>query len=88
LPVLLIFKNGRKLLSVLPAVVFGKQTWVSYSGSNNKQLPQLKPGIIEPGSAYPKSEMADDINLAYARDYDVYRDLRAVFNYLFLGMRN
>ena len=87
LPVFVFMKNGRRLLAELPAVLLGRKTWVSYSGSPNKQLPALKPGPVSPGWAYPHSEMADDINLAYARDYDISRDLKALYHFLFSGNR-
>jgi hypothetical protein len=82
-PILVFLQNGRRLLSAFPAVFIGQKTWVSYAGTFNKQLPIIKPGPISPGIAYPHSDMADDINLAYARDYDTIRDLKAIVYFVF-----
>ena len=82
-PILVFLQNGRRLLTAFPAVFIGQKTWVSYAGTFNKQLPIIKPGPISPGIAYPHSDMADDINLAYARDYDTIRDLKAIVYFVF-----
>ena len=74
-PVLVFFKNGRRFLSALPAVIAGTRTWVSYgSDAESAHLPWLKPGVFHPAEVYRKKELLEYINLAYARDYSVYRD--------------
>lgn len=81
---LLVMKNGgRTLLSGWLPVFVGKKTWVSYQnrpGSEN--LPAIKPGVLYPAMAYTNSAMEADINLAYARDYDISRDLRVLWKAL------
>lgn len=83
LPVLLFVQNGRKLLADWPQVLAGIKTWVSYrQRPGSDKLPTMKPGAVCPSAAFPRSAMEEDINLAYARDYDLHRDLRAIWKFL------
>jgi GT2 family glycosyltransferase len=78
-PVLLFSKNRRQWLGGLLAVLLGNKTWVSYNGRPGaERLPSQKTGVFYPVQAYPNSELEPDINLAYARDYDVNRDIKAL----------
>jgi GT2 family glycosyltransferase len=63
-------------------VLFGKLTFVGYCLSNsfnNKELPQLKNGILNPTDTLkikPSLESSiEKINLMYAKNYNIYEDL-------------
>lgn len=82
-PLLAFTTGGRRLLSGWWQVMAGTRTWVSYHGrAGTAHLPVLKPGVIAPADAFPESALEQDINLAYARDYHLQRDLRAIWQSL------
>lgn len=61
-------------------VLFGKNTLVGYytsSDHSNMLLPKLKPGILHPqdGLTEMDSTVNEKINLLYARDYSIRKDL-------------
>ncbi len=67
------FKNCSKIL-------FGKNTVVGYFTSEDKTnvlLPKLKPGILHPQDGLTKLDPSvnEKINLLYARDYSIRKDL-------------
>ncbi len=75
-PLLIPFKNGRRLLANLPAVLWGSKTLVSYTGSEaNANLPKLAKGVFAPIEAYKDKSFEPSINLAYARDYHPQKDI-------------
>jgi GT2 family glycosyltransferase len=83
-PVLCLSKEGRILLMNWVNVILNRATWVSYSGRPNTQfLPKLKRGILFPAMAYAQKELEPAVNMAYARDYHIYQDLRTVWCFLF-----
>jgi len=63
-------------------VLLGFRTWVGYLQAENFEqpdLPQLKKGILSPGSHYPPEtltpERINEINVVYSKDYRVIDDL-------------
>ncbi|NLI24882.1 MAG: glycosyltransferase [Bacteroidales bacterium] len=71
-----------RLLRNIFRVLAGKNTWVGYfSGIPDSayQLPPLRPGILSPADLYESgklsAELADTLNINYARDYRITRDL-------------
>ena len=63
-------------------VLLGFRTWVGYMDSENNDLsdlPQLKKGILNPGSNIPPDDLTPErikeINVVYAKDYRVYNDM-------------
>jgi hypothetical protein len=83
-PVILITKNGRKMLKNIFSVLAGAKTWVSYVGSESaKNLPKIKAGVFKPIEAYPNSQFEPTVNLAYARDYAPHKDSFILMKILF-----
>lgn len=71
-------------------VLFGYYTWVSYYRSGEVStfdLPPLKKGIVSPaGKNPPGTEACHRLNFNYARNYEVWKDVRIVFeNFRELG---
>ena len=67
-------------------VLWGRKTWIGYCGSNTeagKRLPTIRKGVICPGSVFKNfgenEEMNQRINLFYARDYNVWKDVGLFF---------
>lgn len=76
------FKNKKRFLENMLLVLTGKKTLVSYSKAKNKRdikLPYLKEGVlhpIPPSKAEENSpELLHKLNLIYARDYTVFKDI-------------
>lgn len=85
-------KNKLGFVRNIFTVFGGTKTWVSYAKFDNKtyNLPEIKAGIINPIIASGLSESdtinTDRINLLYAKNYSVEKDLLYVFKgFKFLG---
>lgn len=84
-PILLFFRNGRRMLAALPAVFFLRKTWVGYSrtGDSMNRLPKLKPSIFNPadglGLENPTAATLERLNFLFAKDWSVWRDLEVIF---------
>jgi lipopolysaccharide/colanic/teichoic acid biosynthesis glycosyltransferase len=82
------FKN---LLQVL----FGMKSWVGYCPIDSKEvhLPKIRKGVLNPVNAMKTKvvddETAIDLNILYARDYSIWKDLNIIL-YAFrdLGQAN
>lgn len=73
----------RYVFGYIPKVLLGKMTWVSYHGQlSAEKLPVLKPGVISSAGVWTGSEFEADVNHLYAKDYDVWRDLEILWDYL------
>ncbi len=66
-------------------VLFGARSWVGYyksSGISHK-LPKIKPSVLNTidgmKSKNYEKRVTDDLNLLYARDYSVWRDINIIF---------
>ena len=70
-------------------VLFGRYSWVGYcptESADGQRLPEIKKGIYNPASVL--SEQLDDealaqLNVMYARDYTVLKDINILFRVLF-----
>ena len=85
-------KNKAGFIFNLFKVFSGRKTWVSYAKFDKKtyNLPVIKMGVINPIIASGLSENdsinTDRINLFYAKNYSVEKDLLYVFKgFKFLG---
>lgn len=75
-----LFKNPMIYLKNLFSVFRGKLSFVGYSVSqdlNAHQLPKLKTGLLSPidGTSFSESDLAHKLNLIYARDYNIQKDI-------------
>jgi hypothetical protein len=81
-PFLIWFIENKKIfLKNILSVLYGKYSLVGYFGLNSKvsaQLPRIKTGILNPidSLSFPDVTLTDKLNLIYARDYSVGKDLR------------
>jgi GT2 family glycosyltransferase len=82
-PVCVLFvRNKAGLIRNCFTVMFGMHSWVGYyrtTGGNHPGLPPIKPGILTPydgmGFTPPAVDLAETLNLNYAKDYRVLNDL-------------
>ena len=84
-PILLIrFKNKATFFKNILFVLLGKKTIVGYQfnqDSNDYQLPKIKSGILFPSDKSEQNSLASDkLNLIYARDYSIQKDLSILKN--------
>ena len=82
LPFQIIFvKNIFGLFGNSFAVLFGKKTWVGYSGNLFSSLPKIKKGVLNSSdvlSKIPSSDALNRLNLLYARNYTSANDLEII----------
>lgn len=78
----LLVKGKLRSVGNVIRVLFGFRTWVGYldpGTSDMSGLPHLKPGILNPVSHRPAGDLAreriEEINVLYAKDYQVFNDL-------------
>jgi GT2 family glycosyltransferase len=80
-PVLIWYIENKKLfLQNILSVLIGKLSLVGYFKLDSKvsnQLPRIKPGILNPidSLSFPDVSLTDKLNLIYARDYSIGKDL-------------
>jgi hypothetical protein len=77
------FKHKKDLLANLMDVLFAKKTLVGFCENekkNDAQLPQLKKGLLNFMDDFDKLSPAniDKVNLIYARDYNLLKDLKLI----------
>ncbi len=77
---LFIFKNKKQFLRNIFSVLVGKISIVGYLTSktnSSNQLPRIKGGILYPTDslAFKDESLTDKLNLIYARDYSIQKDL-------------
>lgn len=84
-PFILLLPGGGNILLKAFKVFTGKLSWVGYCQPLSRQmrLPSIKNGVLCPGDVFDKtitdSELLNRINLLYARDYTVFKDLNIFF---------
>ena len=84
-PILIWFIKGKlKAYANLFAVLFGSKTFVSYCTAENDitLLPKIKKGVFSIGMVYDrevKKDVADRLNIMYAKDYRVSHDVTMLF---------
>lgn len=80
-PILIWYMENKKLfLQNILSVLIGKLSLVGYFKLDSKvsnQLPRIKPGILNPTDSlsFPDVSLTDKLNLIYARDYSIGKDL-------------
>ena len=89
LPLAFVVKKPFVFLKNTIKVMFGRMTWVGYAHSDGTQkLPPIKKGVFTPLSSLDvdaesvDNEFVDKMNLLYARDYTVWKDLEIFFKAL------
>jgi hypothetical protein len=66
-------------------VLFGKKTWVGYyhERKSDHHLPEIKEGVLNPVMGMKvrnqDTEVVSTLNILYARDYNVWKDLNIIF---------
>jgi hypothetical protein len=81
LPILIFaFKNKKQFVRNIFSVLIGKISIVGYLGSktnHSNQLPRIKGGILNPTDSlsFTDDSLTDKLNLIYARDYSIQKDL-------------
>lgn len=89
-PILLLFvKNRMGLIRNIFVVLAGIHSWVGYfrsTGGGHPGLPVIRPGVLTPmdGNRYmlTEDEMAEKMNLNYAKDYQIINDLNIIIKNL------
>jgi hypothetical protein len=82
---LLLQKKPMGFVGNIFLVLFGRKTWVGYhTGDHSDQhLPAIKRGVLNPVMAMntrkQDAEVASTLNILYARDYNVWKDLNIIF---------
>jgi hypothetical protein len=74
------------------SVLFGYKSWVGYcpAGDESIHLPKIRRGVLHPANAMKVKELDDEtaakLNILYARDYSVWKDLNIIlYSFRFLG---
>ena len=63
-------------------VLAGRKSWVGYCSDSTGQLPTIKKGVLSPASTFSVSlpqKKLDELNIVYAKDYQLTNDLEIVF---------
>lgn len=79
IPLLPFSQRLRKIWGHCPAVLLGRNTWITYAHPADTSLPKLKDGLWSP--LVPNRRLSGDIkilNFQYARDYRWTRDLELI----------
>ena len=87
LPIHLLFISNRiQFIKNIFAVLFQTRSWVGYINTtiNNKELPKILKGIIDPSSALKNNLGHDEqtykrLNLLYAKHYQIEKDLNLIW---------
>ena len=84
LPLALVVKQPVKFLKNAVLVLFGRRTWVGYCSpaDETQKLPKIRKGVYNPASYMEKdidTEVLNQMNLLYARDYTVWKDAEIFF---------
>ncbi len=87
LPVGVLFvREKKKFLKNIVAVLIGERSWVGYKAIDAPcpELPRLRPGVLSPTDALEGAtqEIARRLNIIYAKDYRVSRDLGIILQCL------
>jgi GT2 family glycosyltransferase len=95
-PLLIFFqKNPAGFLGNIFKVLGGKMSWVGYrrGGEEKKSLPAIRKGVLAPSDAVhtknTEFKSSEKLDMLYAKDYQVYNDLRIVLSgWRELGRKN
>ncbi len=77
------FRRKSQFLKNLAGVLKGSLSWVGYLPlPEQTDLPQLRPGIVNPGNLFCETELTEarkrQLNILYAKDYRLITDLELV----------
>lgn len=92
-PLLILFqKKPRTYFRNILYVIYGKYSWIGYANrfSEPEDLPGLKPGVFIPANSHnteiTSAGTEKKLNILYAKDYKLSRDMLLVFrNITFIG---
>lgn len=86
LPVAILFqKKPIGFVGNLLKVLFARKTWVGYFNTESSKhvLPKIKPSVLSLVDGMKTKthdqKIIDDLNLLYARDYNIWKDLNIIF---------
>jgi len=84
LPLALVVKQPVRFLKNAILVLFGRRTWVGYCppADETQKLPKIRKGVYHPASYLEKdteTDVLNQLNLLYARDYTVWKDAEIFF---------
>ena len=84
LPLALVVKKPWRFLKDAILVLLGRRTWVGYcpTADDTQKLPKIRRGVFHPASALEKDidgSVLNQMNLLYARDYTVWKDVEVFF---------
>jgi lipopolysaccharide/colanic/teichoic acid biosynthesis glycosyltransferase len=91
---LFLVKQPVQFLQNIFSVLFGNKSWVGYDAaalkSDNYQFPKLRKGVLTPVDMHADKQLSEQtrtrLNLLYAKDYSLYKDLEIVWHNLkYLG---
>ena len=79
-------ENKIRYFSNIFQVILGSYSWVGYGKFVDKTLPQIKPSVLSPlflvASLNANTTKQKLINLQYAKDYSIEKDLHIIWNCL------
>lgn len=84
-PILMIKNNPKIYFVLLWRILIGKYTWVSYyrkKAIHVKDLPKLDPGIFTLPADNFSDKQIQQLNLNYAKDYQIIKDIIIIFKAL------
>jgi GT2 family glycosyltransferase len=81
-----VVQNPFQFLKNILNVLVGKLTWVSYAATPTVNSKKFKQGILTPldsfNNFHPDQPTIERLNMLYAKEYNVYEDLRIIFKNL------
>ena len=86
-----IIEKPKSFFANILKVLSGKKSWVGFTNSEQINLPKIKKGIVNPTYYLEKSKQlhpsnVQELNLIYARDYNLYMDIILIAkSFRFLG---
>ena len=85
-PFMIFFKNYRLAFSKIHLIIRGKFTWIGYINSKkNIDLPKIKQAVfsLDKNEIHIGNEIANKLNIIYAKDYNVQKDILLLTKHLF-----
>ena len=85
-PLMIFFKNYRLAFSKIHLIIQGKFTWIGYINSKkNIDLPKIKQAVfsLDQNEIKIGNEIANKLNIIYAKDYNVQKDILLLAKHLF-----
>jgi GT2 family glycosyltransferase len=79
--ILWFFRNKKCFIINIFSVLTGGKSWIGYIPNlkNSSNLPDLKPGVLNPGDLFPELSLDGEkiirLNMLYAKDYSISTDM-------------